>query len=222
MIGVVAVRVQPELDAPRGEAAKELARLVNRRHELDDREAALDSEQRQANEDATRLSAELADLERANAAGEQVSEKTRREAEASLTKARILAAEPWAERRAGIQAAARDEEHAIQVFVAEHLDELVAELEEDADAAADAVNRACGAVESAYLERQLVEQRLTALVGMVRIPRPGDISRTVAEDVRRAAADLLLAGGEQAPKLRVDPRKPRHPEAVAEVEEPAA
>jgi hypothetical protein len=53
---------------------------------------------------------------------------------------------------------------------------------------------------------------------MVRIPRPGDIQRTMAEDVRRAAADLLMAGGEQAPKLRVDPRKPRHPEAIAEAE----
>jgi hypothetical protein len=206
----------------RGEAAKKLAALVASSASLDDREAELDQQERQAHDDARRLSAELAGLERSDAAGEEVSEKTRRDAEQALTKARVKAAEPWAERRAGIQAAARDQEHAILQFVAENLDELVAELEQDGEDAAEALNRACRAVETAYLERQLVEQRLTSVVGMVRIPRPGDIQRTMAEGVRRAAGDLLMAGGEQAPKLRVDPRQPRHPEAIAEAEQPVA
>jgi hypothetical protein len=129
-------------------------------------------------------------------------------------KARIAANEPWAERRAGIQAAIRDQEQAIASFIAENLDELVAEVEEDGEAAAEALNRACRGVEDAYLQRMACEQRLTSLVTTIRIARPGEIALTRAEGVRRAAVALLMAGGEQGPKLKVDPRQPRHGEVM--------
>jgi len=98
----------------------------------------------------------------------------------------------------------------------------VAELHEDAEAAAEAVNRACRAVEAAYYERQAVEQRVTTVAAMVRVPRPGDVRRTKAEAVVRETNRLLAEGGEQAPTLTVDPRKPRHGETITETEQPAA
>jgi hypothetical protein len=207
------VRLQPELDAPRGEAAKELVALVARRRELDEREGELDQQQRQATAEVELMRARLADLERAAVSGEKVDEKTRREAEEALTRARLKAAEPWAERREGVRAAMREADQAVTSFVGENLDELLAELHEDAEAAAEAVNRACRAVESAYYERAAVEQRVTTIAGMVRIPRRGDVQRSRAEAVVREATRFLEAGGEAPPFLTVDPRAPRHGEA---------
>jgi hypothetical protein len=94
------------------------------------------------------------------------------------------------------------------VFVGEHLDELLAELHEDSNEAAGAVNRACRVLEAAYQERQAVEQNVTALAGMVRVPRPGDVQRTRAEAVVREANRLLAEGGEAPARLTVDPRAP--------------
>jgi hypothetical protein len=212
----VSTRPQPRFDAPRSEAAKQLAALVKVRHDLGGQEAAINQQEREAHDNARRLAAELTDLERRVAVGEQVSAQARTKAEQTLVKARIAAHEPWAERRAGVQAAIRDQEHAILQFVAENLDELVAEIEEDGQDAAQALNRACRAVEDAYLQRMACEQRLTSVVGMVRIPRPGEIAFTRAEEVRRAAVALLMAGGEQPPTLKVDPREPRHSTASVE------
>ncbi len=59
------------MDALRGEAAKGFAGLVAARHELDERLTEIDQQQRQATENAQRLSAEPADLERRAVGGEQ-------------------------------------------------------------------------------------------------------------------------------------------------------
>jgi hypothetical protein len=67
----------------------------------------------------------------------------------------------------------------------------------------------------AYAARQAVEQRVFALAGVVRTPRPGDVARTRAEAVAREAEALLQRGGEEAPALVTDPRQPRHGQAVA-------
>jgi chromosome segregation ATPase len=191
-------------------AATELAVLAATRAELDERADALDREQRQASENVARLSAALADLERRAAAGEQISDEARTKAERELTQARITAGEPWAERRDGVRAAIRDADHATRTFVAEHLDELLADLVDEAEAAATAVDRACHALITAYRERQAAESRVTELCAMVRPPRPGDIVRTRSEALAREAERLLAQGGEAAPVPAVDPRQPRH------------
>jgi hypothetical protein len=218
MIGVVAVRVQPELDTPRGTAAKELAALVNRRASLDEREGELDQQQRAATAEVELMRARLADLERAAVSGDKVDEKTRREAEEALTRARLKAAEPWAERREGVRAAMREADQAVTTFVGAHFDELLAELREDAENAAEDLNRACARVVDAYAERARVEQCVTSLCAIIRHPRPGDIAYTRAAAVAKEAETLLLEGGEAAPLPRVDPRQPRHAEAVAELD----
>lgn len=64
---------------------------------------------------------------------------------------------------------------------------------------------------------------MTTLAAMVRAPQLGDVARTRAEAVAAAASALLMAGGEQAPLLRNDPRQPQHDEPAAEAElEPVA
>jgi hypothetical protein len=40
--------------------------------------------------------------------------------------------------------------------------------------------------------------------------QPGDVSRSAAEKLAHAAADLLQSGGERPPELLRDPRTPRH------------
>jgi hypothetical protein len=98
------------------------------------------------------------------------------------------------------------------------MDELLAELREDAENAAADVTRAVARFVDAYAERQRVEQRMTSLCARIRIPRPGDIVGTRAEAAVREANRLLDAGGEVAPVPRVDPSHPRHAETVAELE----
>jgi ElaB/YqjD/DUF883 family membrane-anchored ribosome-binding protein len=183
--------------------------LVAARQELDVRLRETEGKQRSANEDVARLSKELADLERAAAAGEQVGEQTRTKAERALTQARITAGEPWAERRAGVQQAIRDADRAIGDFAAGNLDELLAEQTEDADAAAEAVNQAAQALVTAAAERQAVEARIASLCALVRTARPGDVMRSRARDAVREAQRLLAAGGERAPLAAVDPHRPR-------------
>jgi len=216
----MAARAPDPTLAPRSEAGRELAALVAARQELDDRADELDVQQRQVSEEVARLSAELADLERRAAAGEQVTAAARSKAEEALVRARVQAAAPWAERREGVRAAAREADAALRTFVAEHLDELLAEAAEDAEDAAEAVNRACRLVESAFHARQAAEQRVTWLASLVRIPRVGDVQATRAEAVVREANRLLAEGGETPPLLKIDPRRPRHATTIAETEQP--
>jgi hypothetical protein len=204
--------------APRSAAGVELAALLVQGRTLRDRVDAIDAEQRQASEDVVRLSAELADLERRAAAGEQVSAKKREAAEAALAKARSRHAEPWAERRAGVQAAVRDHERQVVIFVGQHFSEVYGELAEDAEAAATRVDNACHELIAAFHERMLIEGRVTTLAAMVRAPELGGVARTHAEAVAAAASALLQSGGEQAPLLRDDPRQPASVQRTVEAE----
>jgi hypothetical protein len=197
-------------------AMRELEALSANRAELASKLGDLDQAQRRASEDVTRLSEQLADLERRAAAGEQVSDQARTKAERELTQARVAAAAPRAERQDGVRAAIRDADHAARTFVADHLDELLAALAEEAEASALAVDQACHALIAAYRERQAVESRVTALCAMIRPARPGDIVRTRSEAVVREAGRLLSGGGEAAPLVAVDPRQPRHGAKIAE------
>ena len=216
----MSTRQLPDFVAPRGQASEELHALVGSRLELDERLDVLDLQQREARASLDQASAALADLERAAAAGQQVAKTERTKAERELTEAKIAYGQPWAERRAGVHAAIRDAEQGVTAFVVEHLGELIAELHEDAEAAAEDLNRACRALEAAYARRMSVEEQVTRLASTVRPARPGDVRRTRAEAVVRDAERLLAEGGETPPTLAVDPRQPRHQPVAAE--QPAA
>jgi len=183
---------------------------------------AIEAEARQATAEVVRLSEELADLERRAARGEQVSAKARTEAEQALTRARVRHGEPWAERLAGVQAAIRDADREMRVFVSEHLDALAAELAEDAEAAAETVNRACHSLGLAYSERMRVEQQTLALAAIVGITSPGAVARTKAEAAVAAANTLLQGGGEAAPILVVRPRGEQATVTTLDTAQPAA
>jgi hypothetical protein len=144
-------------------------------------------------------------------------ERTKLERE--LAAAKAATHEPWAERIAGVEAAARDVDRAVALYVAGNLDELLAELHENAEAAASAVDAACRELVTAYHRRQTVDAHVIAVAATVRIPRAGDVAPTRAEAVVREANRLLDGGGEQAPLLRTDPRAPRHGQVPAEVDE---
>lgn len=208
-----------DVGPPRSEVSTELAALVAQRDALRDRVEAIDSEQREANERAANTSVALAELERRALAGHDVGGQ-RKKLEAELAKARAAAAEPWAERRAGGQQAVRDHEQQVRIFVGQHFAALYDDL---AEAAATRVDHACNELLAAYHERQVIDGRVTTLAAMVRAPQLGDVARTRAEAVAAAASALLMAGGEQAPLLRNDPRQPQHDEPAAEAElEPVA
>jgi hypothetical protein len=214
-------RIQHELRPaqPRGGEAVELARLVDERIALQAKLDALDGEQRAASEAVTELSSALTQLERAAAGGESVSQAQRSQLEQELAAGRAKQAEPWAERRAGLEAALRDAERAIQIFTGENFDALYAEVASDAEAAAEAVDRAANAFLGAFYERMAAERKVTALVSVVRPMRPGDIDATRAEQAVREVSRLLDSGGEAAPLLRHDPRAPRHGGPIPEASE---
>jgi hypothetical protein len=199
---------------PRSTPAQELNRLVDEQAALRRRLRELDDEQRAASETRESLSAGLAALERRAAAGEKVSAAERAKLEAELAEAKARMAEPWAERRAGVEAAIRDSDHGLRRHVADNLDALIGELAEDATAAAGEVDAACRDLVTAYQHRQAVDGQTAALLALVRSARPGDVERTRAEQVVNQATRLLQQGGEMPPLVRVDPRAPRPGEVV--------
>jgi hypothetical protein len=194
----------------RSQETVELAALRERAAKLEARVDEFEREQREAVQAAGVASQRLADVERRAGLGEKVSAATRRDAEHELMRARAAAAEPWAERIAGARAAARDARAAVQAFVGQNLEPLVAELEQDGERAAQAVDDAARALLAAYGERMAVEQQVWALISMVRPSRPGDIERTRSESLVDEARRLLAGDGERPPRLLVDPRAPRH------------
>src|SRR4051812_27557564 len=115
---------------------EELVALAGREDELRAKVDEVGRDARRASEELAEAREALIELERHAGAGEKSSAQERKAAETRLAKAQQEAAAPWGERLAGAERAAADDRGAIQRHAAEHLDELVAELEESgADAA---------------------------------------------------------------------------------------
>jgi hypothetical protein len=201
---------QLRLGAPRGEATTELARLLAARQALDGRVDAITREQREAIAARDEASAALTALERTAASGDTVTDQQRKTAEQTLTRASAAVDQPWQERRAGAEAALRGKDTEATLFVRDHLDELLAEVAEDAEVAAEAVDTACQRVLDAYAERMAVEGRMFSLISVCWSPGATDVARTRAEAAAAAASALLMAGGERPPLLVNDPRPPEH------------
>jgi hypothetical protein len=104
--------------------------------------------------------------------------------------------------------AIRDTQHQVKVFIAEHLDELVKDLERDGEVAA--ANLTAAAEVAAHQERERIAGEIGALVSQVARVRPGDVSFSRSDELVRAASALIQAGGEEPPRLRRDPRLPTH------------
>jgi hypothetical protein len=203
-------------NAPRSEAALELARLIDSRAELESKLDALDREQYAAGEDVTRLSDELTALERRSLEGESVTSAQRSKAEAALAKARSVAASPRGERRQALREAIGGHQARVQHFVAEHFAELVEEVEVDGAEATQAVDDAATKLVAAYHDRDRASQRLDALIATVNgRSNFGDVTLSRSEPVTREAKKLLASGGEAAPRLR-DELRLQHDLAEAE------
>lgn len=198
----------------RDSAAEGMARLVEQRERARARVDELEAAQREATAAAEQASVNLVELERRG-----VSPAGRRaKLEQTLAEAKARAAEPWAERVEGARQRARDAHTEVQRFVAERLDELVENLEADGRIAAQALTDAAEAMLAAYAERERVAREIAETCPLTARVAPGDVSRSKAEPLARAAADLIQGGGEEPPRLLRDPRQPRHglvPEQVS-------
>jgi hypothetical protein len=189
---------------PRGEAAAELARLIDSRGELEAKLDALDREQRVADEEVARLSAELTKLEQRALEGEQISNAQRGKAEAELVKARAAAAAPWGERRQALRQAIGTHKDRVQGFVAAHLAELVEEVERDGVEAAQTIDRGAEMLIEGARKRDDARRRLDELNATVRgQSRFGDVTLSRAEPLVAAAQRFIEQGGEAPPVLRV-------------------
>ena len=134
----------------------------------------------------------------------------RPQAEQSLAEAKARVEEPWSERRDAAVAHRRAVDAEYATFVSDHLDELVTQEEADGQTAADRINELAAATVATFSELRACADRIAALAVVCGPVRPGDVSFSRAEQFVHAASDLLIAGGEQGPKLRHDPRRPHH------------
>jgi hypothetical protein len=186
----------------RDEAIAELLRLREREQQAN---ARVDDVSRQAREATGELAAAreaLVELERR--AGNGVTLKARREAEARLAVAEERAGERWPERRVGAERAVRDAHHAVQLHVAAHLGELVSVFEERGRDAADQVDDAARRFIEAVARRAEVEREVTSLLALVRVSRVGDVARARSDAAAREVTRFLERGGEAPPTVRAE------------------
>jgi hypothetical protein len=187
---------------PHGAAMFEFVRLGEVEEELLARVDRVGAEARLAAAELAAVREELTELERKAGAGGP-SAQQRAAVEKRLVRAEEAARQPWAERRAGAERAARDGRQAIQRHAAKHLDELVAEIEEAGVAAAEQVDYAAEAFVAAVERRAQVDRILTEVVALTRPMSPGDITRSGADEAVAAVRTLLERGGEVPPALRI-------------------
>jgi hypothetical protein len=187
--------------AARGEAMVELVRLAEREAEAQARIGEVGREARAAAQEVQDAREALIELERKP---DGVSMAQRRKVEARLALAEEKVAERWPEKRAGAERAARDRRHELQLFAAEHLNELVGELEQDGRDAAEGVDRAAEAFLRAVERRTETERALIEVTALTRAMSPNDVARSRADEARAAVEAMLQGGGEVAPTLRID------------------
>jgi DNA repair exonuclease SbcCD ATPase subunit len=196
-------------------ATEELARLAEKRSQAGTRIAELEQAWKTANQALADARLALVDLERR---GGSSAERGKREK--TLADCEAKAAEPWAERLEGARQAAHDLDQQRRQLIVEHLDELVGALEADGQAAAERLNDHARGVLDAYAEVHRIAGQISALASQVGRMQPGDVSRTRADQLARQASAVLDAGGEEPPRLKRDPRAPRHAAQIPELMTP--
>lgn len=183
---------------PVGEAMRELLELAQAEEQARSRVDDVERQARSATANAAEAREALIQLEAAGPSPQQ-----RKQAEARLAKAEEAAGQPWRERIDGAQRAARDARHTLVRHAAEHLDDLVAEIEESGRAAAEQVDHAAEAFVAAIDRRMAVERDLIQIVALTRTMGPNDVSRARSDDARQAVRRFIAQGGEDAPTLRI-------------------
>jgi hypothetical protein len=188
---------------PRGPEAIELNQLLSRCTELAAKVNEVERQQRATHTDVAEASNDLQQLERRSLGGEKVSDAQRRRTEEALAKARSVEQEPWVERVGAAGFAVQDAERGVRGHVAENFDKLLAELAEDAQTAASAVDETASAFLAAVGERRRVEQATAQLASLVRPMRPSDIARARSDAAALEVGRFVEGGPEVAPVLRV-------------------
>jgi chromosome segregation ATPase len=179
-------------------AAEGLAELTQRRQAAEERVLDVEREARSAGEARETARRELVAFER-NGSG-SAAERTK--LERALNEAESRVSERWAERIAGARAAVADAQGAIRDYSAANLDELVAGLTREGEAAAERVNSAAEALVEACRRHGAIGSQISATIHGAGIHvTPDDVSRPRAGEVARAAATLLQRGGEEAPRV---------------------
>jgi hypothetical protein len=202
--------IDPRLDprsigfpAPRSAEATELNRLLTRRKELVEKVDELERRQRSSHQDAAEASSALEQLERRALTGARVTDMQRKRAEDALAKARAAEREPWGERVRAAHQAVRDTDQVVRGYVAQHLDPLLVELNEDAERAAAQVDASATDFLAAVEQRRACEQRTAGLWSLVRQMEPNSIPPARSDKAAAEVARLLDMGGETAPGLQV-------------------
>jgi hypothetical protein len=98
----------------------------------------------------------------------------------------------------------------VRHFTGQHLEELVEGLQRVGEVGTANVNAAAAALVAAFQEREGIAGEISTLVSSVARLHPGDVAYSRAEQVVRAASELIEQGGEVPPLLQRDPRQPRH------------
>jgi hypothetical protein len=183
---------------PAHDPAAELARLGAQRAAATQRISDIEAEARAATTALGDAQRALVEAERRDAPQAQ-----RAKLEQALAKAKARANEPWAERRAGAAAAARDRHAEQSAFAKEHLDALIATLEADGAVAAAGLDSAAEGVLAAYHAREACSSNIAALLVLANGQAPRDaVTRTRGEALAREASTFLTNGGETPPRLR--------------------
>jgi hypothetical protein len=176
---------------PRTPASTEFAALVTRRDDAARRVRDLEAAQRQASADAVAAAEAVSDAERQEGHGEPVTDAERKRRERELIKARERRAEPWPERITGARRAVAECEREILAHAGAHYDELMAELEQDARAAAERVNAALHELRAAYEARQHEDQRVNRLITLATgNNRPGLVMWSKLEKIAQEWASV--------------------------------
>jgi hypothetical protein len=196
------------------DAAAAMSKLVEKREHANDRVHEIEAEQRLASHTLQATREALVQFERRGGGGEEC-----RQLEQALAEAKAEANAPWSERIEGARRRARDAQHEVAGYVAEHLTELVAAREAEGQAAAERINTACSEILAGHAEWERIAGDISALLSLVGPVRPGDVSFGRSEALAREASTLLREGGEQGPVVRRKPGEPRYPQPA--VEEPA-
>jgi hypothetical protein len=165
------------------DASTGMAKLVEQRRRAG---ARVDELEKEAGAARRRLEEAKEALVQAEAAGAPAAQRKKLEQE--YADAKTQAEAPWAERVEGGRRAIRDAQRQIQIFAGENLTELVADLEEQGQVAAADVTEHAEALVAAYGRRERIASEISQLAALTGAVRPGDVSRSRAEQCVRAAS----------------------------------
>jgi hypothetical protein len=185
--------------------AETMAQLVAQRSRAQNRVREIEAEERAAHAALVPAREALVQFE---AAGNG-RPADRQKLEDAFAAARGLAlGTPWPERRQGAERAAREAHRHVQLYAGEHLGELVEEIEERGQAAAERLTGHADGVLAEFDERERLAGELSALLALLGQVGPNDVSRSKAEALVAEARRLVENGGERGPTVLRDLRPP--------------